>query len=264
MNSKYFVPVIGTDDRPFANVGNDRGEKEREIQSETDARSPSRSSEDSERTFPPLASFLSSPREGDNCTRTAIAANTIGSCCFRSRATKERRTIRPRRGLFQRGDLISAELRRPNASVRASKLKEERGTPAFEWRGFREALSENICPRRSLEPRLLLRVTIRAPRDHFIVPRPRYERPSDDATVLGHRDRSFIFPRNVQETWRSLSIRLRESRSSSLDQEILRKLFLYPPNNPPWLCHLRRHVYFLSKRRGDVDSRYDCISKKFA
>lgn len=168
-----------------------------------------------DRTFPPLASFLSSPREGDNCTPTAIAANTIGSCCFR--ATKERRTIRPRRGLFQRGDLISAELRRPNASVRASKLKEERGTPAFERRGFREALSENICPRRSLEPRLLLRVTIRAPRDHFIVPRPRYERPSDDATVLGHRDRSFIFPRNVQETWRSLSIRLRESRSSSLD-----------------------------------------------
>lgn len=258
MNSKYFVPVIGTDDRPFANVGNDRGEKEREIQSETDARSPSRS----DRTFPPLASFLSSPREGDNCTPTAIAANTIGSCCFR--ATKERRTIRPRRGLFQRGDLISAELRRPNASVRASKLKEERGTPAFERRGFREALSENICPRRSLEPRLLLRVTIRAPRDHFIVPRPRYERPSDDATVLGHRDRSFIFLRNVQETWRSLSIRSRESRSSSLDQEILRKLFLYPPNNPPWLCHLRRHVYFLSKRRGDVDSKYDCISKKFA
>lgn len=257
MNSKYFVPVIGTDDRPFANVGNDRGEKEREIQSETDARSPSRSSEDSERT----GRFLLS-REGDNCTPTAIAANTIGSCCFRSRATKERRTIRPRRGLFQRGDLISAELRRPNASVRASKLKEERGTPAFERRGFREALSENICPRRSLEPRLLLRVTIRAPRDHFIV--PRYERPSDDATVLGHRDRSFIFLRNVQETWRSLSIRLRESRSSSLDQEILRKLFLYPPNNPSWLCHLRRHVYFLSKRRGDVDSRYDCISKKFA
>lgn len=29
MNSKYFVPVIGAD-RPFANVGNGRREKERE------------------------------------------------------------------------------------------------------------------------------------------------------------------------------------------------------------------------------------------
>lgn len=66
---------------------------------------------------------------------------------FARRATNERRTGFGREEDYSSAaDLISAELRRPNASVRASKLKEERGSPVRTARIPRGAFRKHLPP----------------------------------------------------------------------------------------------------------------------